>query len=962
MDFWKEFQGPNSGYVLELYDRWRQNPQSVDPEARAFFESWQPPEEPARKAFQGAINASQAGARTAVLAENLDMAVAVANLAQAIRSYGHLQAQLDPLGTRPPGDPALDPGYYDLNDEILQSLPARLVGGPAAEHAANALDAIRELRRIYCSSIGFDYGHVDNPEERTWLRDTAEGGRFRPGLDPAGARRLLERLTQVEVFERFLHRTYPGKTRFSIEGLDVMIPVLDEIISSAISDSICMVFLGMAHRGRLNVLAHILDKPYPQILAEFKDPGGNSSAWYQLGWTGDVKYHKGARRAFEGSSNIELVISMPPNPSHLEFVDPVLEGMARAADTVMDHPGKASFYPKASLPILIHGDASFPGQGIVAETLNMSRLPGYSTAGTIHIISNNQLGYTATRQEGRSSRYSSDFAKGLKIPVIHVNADDPEACLEAACTAFSYREEFQKDFVIDLIGYRRYGHNEGDEPSFTQPLMYQQIESHPTVRDLWARKLVERKWIDPALPDELVNKDMDALQNFQNSLHPEQDIHEEPPKPPPPGAARHVYTAVPIDRLVELNQAILSVPQDFHLNRKLDRPRRRRSAAFENHQEPTIDWATAEDLAFASILADGTPIRMTGQDVERGTFSQRHAVLHDVENGKEYTPLQSIPQAKAAFEIYNSPLMESGAVGFEFGYNIQAPDRLVVWEAQYGDFINAAQTMLDEFLVSARAKWGHTPSLVLLLPHGNEGQGPDHSSGRPERFLQMAAETNFRLAYPTTAAQYFHLLRRQAALLQTDPLPLIVLTPKSLLRHPLSASRPVDLAEGSWQPVIGDDQADPDQVLRLVLCSGKVYVDLISSPLRGETPDLAMTRVEQLYPFPADDLEAVFICYPRLEQVYWVQEEPKNTGAWEFERPHLEELLHGRWPLHYIGRPASSSPAEGSTNWYSANQRALIERVFQGHLGTAEVGVLEPDVEANTPEPAGEPKSPPAAG
>ncbi len=961
MDFWKEFQGPNSGYVLELYDRWLRDPQLVDPEARAFFENWQPPLEPGLPVGQ-VTTAGNIHMKEAVPAEKLDMVVAVANLAQAIRSYGHLQAQLDPLGSPPPGDPALEPGHYGLNDEILRNLPARLVGGPAAENAANALEAVQELSRIYSGSLGFDYGHVDNPEERAWLRDTAESGRFRPGLDPVGARRLLERLTQVEVFERFLHRTYPGKTRFSSEGVDMMIPILDEIISSAASDGICMVFLGMAHRGRLNVLAHILNKPYAQILAEFKDPGGDSNAWYQLGWTGDVKYHKGARRAYDDGRKSELVISMPPNPSHLEFIDPVLEGMARAADTVMDHPGKAIFYPKASLPILIHGDASFPGQGVVAETLNISRLPGYSTAGSIHIISNNQLGYTATQKEGRSSRYSSDFAKGLKIPVIHVNADDPEACLEAACTAFSYREEFQKDFLIDLIGYRRYGHNEGDEPSFTQPLMYQKIENHPTVREIWGSKLVERKWIDPSLPDELNNGDLERMQAVHNSLHPELDLDEEPPQPPPPGAARHVHTAVPVDRLQELNQAILNVPGDFHLNKKLDRPRRRRASAFDNPEETSIDWAAAEDLAFASILEEGTPIRITGQDVERGTFSQRHAVLHDVENGQEYIPLQSLPQARAAFEIHNSPLMESGAVGFEFGYNIQAPERFVVWEAQYGDFITVAQTMVDEFIISARAKWGQTPSLVLLLPHGNEGQGPDHSSGRPERFLQMAAETNFRLAYPTTAAQYFHLLRRQVALLQTDPLPLVVLTPKSLLRHPISASKPIDLAEGSWQPVIGDNLVDSAQVRRLVLCSGKVYVDLVSSPLRPETMDLAIARVEQLYPFPADDLESVFGCFPNLEQIYWVQEEPKNQGTWEFERPHLEELIHDRWPLHYIGRPASSSPAEGSTNWYAANQRALIERVYNGLTGPVEDGVLEPGGEVRVPQASGEAKPPPAGG
>ncbi len=940
MNFWQEFQGPNAGYVLELYERFLQDPNSVDTATRAFFEHWQPPAPSIAGGIVAPAAASEVG--QAFESELLEKIVALVNLARSIRHYGHLAVQLDPLGGPPPGDPTLDPSYYGLTVDDLNRLPAWPVGGPVAEGAQNAAEAVHRLRQVYCTNTGYDYGQIQDEEERVWLRDAAERGTFRHPLDAEAARKLLGRLTQVDAFERFLQRTFPGKTRFSIEGVDILIPVLDDIVHDAANDGVCMAFLGMAHRGRLNVLAHILDKPYEAILAEFRDPGGNQTAWHEMGWTGDVKYHAGAQHALSEDHVVALVIAMPPNPSHLEFVDPVVEGMARAADTVLDQPGKGRFFPKASLPILIHGDAAFPGQGVVAETLNLSQLDGYTTAGTIHIITNNQLGYTVPPSEGRSTLYASDLAKGLKIPIIHVNADVPEACLEAARTAYAYRTRYHKDFLIDIVGYRRYGHNEGDEPGFTQPLMYQKIEQHPSVRALWAQELIQRGLVQSGEPEAMLEADMAKLQGILDSLKPEEALIEAIPKPPPPGAARRVHTAVPLERLRALNEALLGIPEGFHLNRKLERPRRRMRQAFEpgNENEPVIDWSIAEQLAFATILQDSTPIRLTGQDVERGTFSQRHAVLHDVENGKTYTPLQTIPQAKAAFEIYNSPLSESSAVGFEFGYSSMWADRLVLWEAQYGDFINAAQAMVDEFVISARAKWGQTPSLVLLLPHGNEGAGPDHSSARSERFLSLAAEFNLRLDYPTTAAQYFHLLRRQAALLKTDPLPMIVLTPKGLLRNPLAASRPIDLAEGGWQAVIDDPQAEKERVVNLALCSGKLYVDLISSDLRSQTPDLAIARVEQLYPFPIDEVRELIESYPHLEHVCWIQEEPQNMGGWNFVRPYLEELIIGRWPLVYIGRLPSSSPAEGSATWYNANQQALIERVYHLPHDIPERGVF----------------------
>ncbi len=781
--------------------------------------------------------------------------------------------------------------------------------------------------------IGYDYDHIRNPKERAWLRTAAEAGPFRPPAQPMRPLALLERLTQVEAFEQFLHRIFPGKTRFSLEGLDMLVPMLDEIIGAAAEDEVRSVLMGMAHRGRLNVLAHVLNKPYAQILAEYKDP--LRSAGYaireDLGWTGDVKYHKGALRAIGEGVLVNLVVSMAPNPSHLEFVNPVVEGMARAVATQAYQPGPPILDEHACLPILIHGDAAFPGQGIVAETLNFSRIAGYRTGGTIHIIANNQVGFTALRPEVCSTLYVSDLAKGFKIPIVHVNADDPEACIEVARLAYAYTARFERDFLIDLVGYRRYGHNEGDEPTFTQPLMYQAIEKHPTVRELWAGVLIGRGISSQAWADSLRQTRLDALQGVLASLKPEEDLAEQPPTPPPPGAARRTKTGVPAVHLRALNAALLEAPPGFTVNPKLLKAMEKRRQLFANPsaEETLVDWATAEALALASILADGTPIRLTGEDVERGTFSHRHAVYHDVKTGARFIPLQALAQARASFEIHNSPLTEGATIGFEYGYSIQDPRRLVIWEAQYGDFINGAQVIIDEYLTSARAKWGQTPSLVLLLPHAYEGQGRIHSSARVERFLQAAAETNMRIANCTTAAQYFHLLRRQAALLETDPLPLVVFTPKSLLRHPFTASPLAALAEGHWQPVLGDAQATPETVRRVLLCSGKVAVDLLTSKLRPAHPEVAIVRVEQLYPFPLADLGPLLEGYPALHEVVWLQEEPENMGAWTYARPRLQELLKNRWPLRYLGRPRASSPAEGSTNWHVVNQNALIEQAFQ---------------------------------
>jgi len=921
---WEEFTGINVAYVEELYERYRRQPETLDAETRELLASLAPP--PA--ALVGPLEA---------LPVDAHIVVGAVNLAEAIRRYGHLAARTDPLGDPPAGDPALVPETHGVSEADLKRLPASLVAGSLVDPGRTAYDAIERLRAVYCSTIGYDYAHIFVPEEREWLREAAERGRFRAPADPIDPRALFERLTEVEVFERFLHRTFPGKTRFSIEGLDMLVPILDEVIAEAAEAGIGRIVIGMGHRGRLNVLAHVLHKPYAQILAEFKDPVQARSFREDMEWTGDVTYHLGAHRAIRDGQEVRLLVTMPPNPSHLEAIDPVVEGMARAAGTAAYAPGAPRFDPSRMLPILVHGDASFPGQGVVAETLNLSKLAGYTTGGTVHIIANNRLGFTAEPSESYSTLYASGLARGFKIPIVHVNADDPEACVEAARLAFAYRQRFQRDFIIDLVGYRRHGHNEGDEPAFTQPRLYARIAAHPTVRERWAATLVARKILQPHEPEAVYRRYMDRLQAVLDGLDPDAHYVEPALEPPPTGAARDALTGVPLERLRALNAALLEVPPGFSVHRKLEKARERRRHALDDPDAPTVDWALAEELALASILADGVPIRFTGEDVERGTFSQRHAVLHDVRTGARHVPLEALPQARAAFEIHNSPLSENAVLGFEYGYNIQAPDRLVIWEAQYGDFVNGAQVVIDEFLVSARAKWGQKPSLVLLLPHGHEGQGPDHSSARPERFLQLAADVNLRLVNCTTAAQYFHVLRRQAALLRTDPLPLVLLTPKSLLRHPLTASTPRALAEGRYQRVIEDRaaRARAGEVRRLVFASGKIAVEVAADPRASAAPWVAVTRLEQLYPFPKADVEAALAGWPGLEEVVWLQEEPENMGAWEAVRPHLASLLGGRVSLRLIARPRSAAPAEGSAARHTQMQAQLIAAALAPPAGAS---------------------------
>jgi len=939
------FYGPNAGYVLELYDQYQADPDSVDAEFRQFFSTFSPSQIPTGHQAPPLATNPNGTVASAEPGAGLDVAkvAAVVGLANGIREYGHLAVHLDPLGSEPPGAPELNPETYGITEDDLNGLPAAVVGGEGADGAANAGAAIQNLRNRYTSSAGFDFDHVQEADERFWLTHAVETGEFEPKDDPAQQRKLLERLTQVEVFERFLHQTYLGQKRFSIEGTDVLIPMLDQIIDDATSAGAREVLMGMAHRGRLNVLTHILSKPYGAIISAFEGGKRKTSSGTDSGnevRTGDVKYHLGARLARnpETGQRVKVPVVLAPNPSHLEAVNPVVLGMARAAQDDRGSAGEPKQDKTRTLAILLHGDAAFPGQGVVAESLNLSDLRGYSVGGAIHIIVNNQIGYTTDWQDSRSTLYASDLAKGFEIPVVHVNADDPRACLMAARFAMAYRRKFRKDFLIDLVGYRRWGHNEGDEPAFTQPLMYADITKHLTARAILANQLAETGVLTEDDAAAMEQRVMDRLVKIRRGVTEGTETFDD--EDPPKRAEREeVVTAVELDRLTRFQAAIHALPDGFNANPKLKRTWDKRARILDE-PDGKIDWAHAEALAFAAILADGTPIRLTGQDAERGTFSQRHLVLHDVKTGKPYAALEVMPDAKASFGVYNSPLAENACMGFEYGYSVHAPDALVLWEGQFGDFANGAQVIIDQFLSAARAKWGQEPSLVLLLPHGYEGQGPEHSSARLERFLQLSAQDNLRVANCTTAAQYFHLLRRQAARLSTDPRPLVLMTPKSLLRHPMAASTVDEFTSGTFRPVMDDPQAEDrrNAVTRLVLCSGRVAVDLDSSPERATATGVAVIRVEQLAPFQYTAISNVMARYPNLQEIVWLQEEPRNMGSWLFVRPRLRELVDQTFPIRYVGRPERSSPAEGSLDRHNLEQAAIVAAAFADVPGVAKQG------------------------
>jgi 2-oxoglutarate decarboxylase len=863
--------------------------------------------------------------------DDLKHVAAAMALVKAIRNFGHLAARLDPLGSEPPGDPALDPAPLGLTPENMAQIPAEVlrIYVPGQTFA----EAYPALQQIYCGTIAYEFEHIGSHQERLWLRQVIEGGEHRKPLTPDEQRRLLARLTAVETLERFLHRTYLGQKRFSIEGLDVLVPMLDMTVELAGTAGARRVVMGMAHRGRLNVLAHVVGLPYETIFAEFEGGRHVEETLTPAGGTGDVKYHHGADGVYQTASGKPVNVTLTPNPSHLEAVNPVVEGRARAAQT--NRRGKDALHDgTVALPVLIHGDASFAAQGVVAETFNLARLKGYTTGGTIHLITNNQLGFTTDPKEARSTDYASDLAKGFDVPIVHVNADDPEACLAAVRLAMMYRDRFHGDVVIDIVGYRRYGHNEGDEPAYTQPLMYERIKQAPTVRQRYVEHLAALGVVDAAQAEVDAQQLNQRMGEIQQSLraHLTLDVKGEEPQriSGAQPALAEPDTRAASQLLTSLNEQLLAVPPGFTIHPKLKKQLERRRTALTVAE---IEWAHAEALALATLVHEGVAVRLTGQDTERGTFSQRHMVLHDAVTGERYAPIQNLPGARAPFELHNSPLSEFGCLGFEYGYAAAAPDTLVLWEAQFGDFFNAAEVIIDQFLIAGLAKWGQTSRLTLLLPHGYEGQGPEHSSARIERFLALGADGNMRIANCSTPAQYFHLLRRQAR--HTEMRPLVLFTPKSLLRLHEAASRLDELTNGAFHPVLDDVAATNrrEAVRRLVLCSGKVYYDLILSRAREAATHVAIARVELLYPFPATELAELVGRYPNLSEIVWVQEEPRNMGPQKFMLPQLREIVPATITLSDIGRPARSSPAEGYPAAHQAEQARIVGAAFEPASG-----------------------------
>ncbi len=938
-----DVDGLNAGYAALLLEQYLENPEAVPSEWRALFESRPETILQSQPGLQRLLDlyangnghtpvampeppAAPAPAAAPPDAELLGGVAAAMALVKAFRMHGHLAAHLDPLGSEPPGDPALEPERLipKLTPELQARIPASLLR--LYVEGETLAEALPRLRETYTGTIAYEIEHISDHEERVWLRQAIESGRYRRPLSNDEKTRLLARLSQVEGMEQYLRRAFLGQKQFSVEGLDVMIPMLDEAIDEAAEAGAHEVVIGMAHRGRLNVLAHVVGRPYETILREFEGERTiEAVVSSDEGGTGDVKYHLGAQGTRSTRAG-EITVTLVANPSHLEAVDSVVEGRARAEQT--DRSTREGYHdPSVALPILIHGDASFAGQGTVAETLNLEALAGYSTGGTLHIIANNQVGFTTDPEAARSTRYSSDLAKGFDIPIIHVNADDPEAALAAIRLAMAYRRKFGHDVVVDLVGYRRHGHNEQDEAAYTQPLLAAAIAQHPTVREQFAQQLVGEGVLTQEQADELATAVTTQLKQAHEALKESLGAAAPPPASDshvPAASGADVVTAVAEDRLRALNEQLLRFPEGFAPHPKLLGQLERRRSALE---DGGIDWGHAEALAFASLLVDGIPIRLTGQDSERGTFSHRHAVLHDVNTGATYTPMQHLDEAAASFEIYNSPLSEYACLGFEYGYSAAAPEALVLWEAQFGDFANGAQIIIDQFVSSGLAKWRETSRLTLLLPHGYEGNGPEHSSARLERFLQLAAQENIRIANCTTSAQYFHLVRRQA--LDATARPLVVMTPKGLLRLKQAASTLADLTQGEFRPLLDDAHADREAVERLVLCQGKVYYDIVGHEERENASNVAVARLEQLYPFPVEQAKALIGGYPNLREVVWAQEEPQNMGAWRAIRHRLEEAKPDEVPLLYVGRPWRASPSEGYPTAHLREQ----DRIVRAALG-----------------------------
>jgi 2-oxoglutarate dehydrogenase E1 component len=917
----------NADYVEEQYRRYRTDPSSVDERWALFFAGFE---------FAGDGGGNGAGKHAAAAAAPAatpepaaEPVIGVYDLVHSYRELGHLVAHLNPLAPKPEGHPLLEPVEFGFGDADLDRVIE--CGNFRGCSRATLRELTARLRDTYCRTLGVEYMHIPDREQRVWLQERMEPTSNRAALSAEQQKAILARLMVAEGFEQFLQLRYPTAKRFSLEGGEALIPLLDTLVEEGGELGVDEMVLGMPHRGRLSVLASVLHKPYEMILAEFE---GALLAREATG-DGDVKYHLGYSQDHATMAGRKVHLSLSPNPSHLEAVNPVIEGMARAKQTHKSDSERARV-----VPVLMHGDAAFTGQGVVAETLWLSELQGYRTGGTIHIIVNNQIGFTTPPEAFRFTPYPSDIAKVIQVPVFHVNGDDPEAAVQAALLAVGFRQRWKKDVIIDLVCYRRHGHNELDDPTFTQPILYQKIAAHPTTLTLYRERLITEGVITAEAADEQAAEFrslLDDAQGYARDFMPRQQVFAFGGLWKGLGWAgedRSAATAVSQAALDEVAAAFVRYPAGFTPHPKVAKLMEARVAMVRDGGQ--IDWGAAEALAIGTLALEGKTVRMSGQDMQRGTFSHRHSVLHDVRTGATHVPLDNIRQGQARFVVLDSMLSEYAVLGFEFGYSIADPHTLVVWEAQFGDFANGAQICIDQFVASSESKWQRMSGLVMLLPHGYEGQGPEHSSARLERFLQLSADDNLQVITPTTPAQFFHALRRQMH--RRFRKPLIVMSPKSLLRHKLAVSSPRDLTSGTFQLVIDDPavggaveagvSVDPARVTRLVLSSGKVHYTLVAARRERSRADVALVRIEQLYPFPREELAQVVGRYPQARQVYWVQEEPENMGAWQFVKDRVSGVLPEGTTLSYVGRRAAASPATGSYKVHLAEEADLVNRAL----------------------------------
>ncbi|HEV7732426.1 MAG TPA: 2-oxoglutarate dehydrogenase E1 component [Candidatus Binatia bacterium] len=918
----------NKDYVEEQYRRWKADPSSVDESWTVFFAGFELALDGGGNGTAAAVTNGASAAHAERVVDDVAPVLGVYDLVHSYRELGHLQAYLNPLAPKPPQHQLLSPSEFGFTEADLDRVVES--GSFLGCTTCKLGDLVAQLQATYCGTIGVEYLHIPDRAQRSWLQERMEPMQNHPALTADDRIHLLDTVIWAEGFEQFLQIRYPTAKRFSLEGGEALVPILDALIEEGGALGAQEMVFGMPHRGRLNILANVLRKPYEMILSEFE----GSLLSKEITGDGDVKYHLGYSRDHTTRAGQKVHLSLSPNPSHLEWVNPVIEGMVRAKQNHLGDTARSRV-----VPILMHGDAAFTGQGVVAETLWLSELEAYRTGGTIHIIVNNQIGFTTSPESYRFTPYPSDVAKVIQAPVFHVNGDDPEAAVQAARLAIGFRQQFKKDVIIHLVCYRRHGHNELDDPTFTQPVMYKKIAQHPTPLTVYRDRVVADGVVTADEADRRASEFRELLsdaQSYARDFMPRQQVFAFGGLWKGLGWAGDDWSAdtrVARETLEEIAGGFGRVPEGFTPNPKVIRLLETRTAMVSDTGQ--IDWGCAEALAIGSLLVEGTAVRMTGQDTGRGTFSHRHAVLHDTETDATFVPLANMRPDQATFLIADSMLSEAAVLGFEFGFSCADPRKLVVWEAQFGDFGNGAQVIIDQFIASSESKWQRTSGLVMLLPHGYEGQGPEHSSARLERYLQLCAENNLQVCNFSTPAQYFHALRRQMH--RNFRKPLIVMSPKSLLRHKAAVSSLRDLTDGAFQPVIDDPAAvgapemgvtvNRPSVSRILLCSGKIYYALMASRRERANDNVAIVRVEQLYPFARTELTAILAAYPQAEQVFWVQEEPANMGAWRFMAPLLQPML-GTRTLTYVGRRPAASPATGSYKVHQAEETDLVNRAF----------------------------------